>query len=137
MYKGFGISAAGTFVYRSLYFGLFDSILNHSELARNHLFISFPLAWYVLIIILHSNNNCYNYYRMVSFTAAVASYPVDTIRRRIMTKQIPFTKSNIIESVREGNLFKGVELGIHRAIGGALVLTLYSQFQQYFYFDAK
>merc|ERR1712065_31578 len=68
LYRGFGPSVAGIVVYRGLYFGMYDSIkpvvlvgpLEGSFLA------SFLLGW------------------VVTTGASTASYPLDTIRRRVM-----------------------------------------------------
>merc|ERR1712000_199862 len=68
LYRGFGPSVAGIVVYRGLYFGMYDSIkpvLLVGPLEGNFL-ASFLLGW--------------------TFTtgAGIASYPLDTIRRRMM-----------------------------------------------------
>ena len=68
LYRGFGPSVLGIVVYRGLYFGMYDSIkpvllvgpLEGSFLA------SFLLGW------------------TVTTAAGVASYPLDTVRRRMM-----------------------------------------------------
>lgn len=68
LYRGFGPSVLGIVVYRGLYFGMYDSIkpvllvgpLEGSFIA------SFLLGW------------------TVTTGAGVASYPLDTIRRRMM-----------------------------------------------------
>merc|ERR1712066_234173 len=54
LYRGFAISCVGIFIYRGLYFGLYDSLK------------SFLLGWGVTI------------------GAGLMSYPIDTIRRRMM-----------------------------------------------------
>lgn len=68
LYRGFGPSVIGIIVYRGLYFGLYDSLkpvvlvgpLEGSFLA------SFLLGW------------------AVTTGASTASYPLDTVRRRMM-----------------------------------------------------
>lgn len=68
LYRGFGPSVAGIVVYRGLYFGMYDSIkpvLLVGPLEGNFL-ASFLLGW------------------TVTTGAGVCSYPLDTIRRRMM-----------------------------------------------------
>jgi solute carrier family 25 (adenine nucleotide translocator) protein 4/5/6/31 len=68
LYRGFMPSVAGIIVYRGLYFGLYDSIkpvVLVGNLEGNFL-ASFLLGW------------------TVTTGAGVASYPLDTIRRRMM-----------------------------------------------------
>ncbi len=68
LYRGFGPSVAGIVVYRGLYFGMYDSIkpvLLVGPLEGNFL-ASFALGW------------------AVTTGAGICSYPLDTIRRRMM-----------------------------------------------------
>jgi hypothetical protein len=68
LYRGFGPSVLGIVVYRGLYFGMYDSIkpvLLVGPLEGNFL-ASFLLGW------------------VVTTGAGIASYPLDTIRRRMM-----------------------------------------------------
>lgn len=68
LYRGFGPSVVGIIVYRGLYFGMYDSIkpvLLVGPLEGNFL-ASFLLGW------------------TVTTGAGIASYPLDTIRRRMM-----------------------------------------------------
>lgn len=68
LYRGFGPSVLGIVVYRGLYFGMYDSIkpiLLVGPLEGNFL-ASFLLGW------------------TVTTGAGIASYPLDTIRRRMM-----------------------------------------------------
>jgi len=67
LYRGFVISAVGIVIYRGLYFGIYDSVkpLMPASLA-NSLLATFLLGW------------------CVTTTAGLASYPIDTIRRRMM-----------------------------------------------------
>jgi solute carrier family 25 (adenine nucleotide translocator) protein 4/5/6/31 len=68
LYRGFGPSVLGIVVYRGLYFGMYDSIkpvLLVGPLEGNFL-ASFLLGW------------------AVTTGAGIASYPLDTIRRRMM-----------------------------------------------------
>ena len=67
LYRGFVISCVGIVIYRGLYFGIFDSVkpILPKEMQDNML-ISFLLGWSVTV------------------GAGLASYPIDTIRRRMM-----------------------------------------------------
>lgn len=68
LYRGFGPSVLGIIVYRGLYFGMYDSIkpvILVGPLEGNFL-ASFLLGW------------------AVTTGAGIASYPLDTIRRRMM-----------------------------------------------------
>jgi hypothetical protein len=68
LYRGFGPSVTGIIVYRGLYFGLYDSIkpvLLTGTLEGNFL-ASFALGW------------------VVTTGAGLASYPLDTVRRRMV-----------------------------------------------------
>merc|ERR1712018_257013 len=66
LYRGFVISCVGIFIYRGLYFGLYDTlkpvILGDNPSAT----LSFFLGWAITIV------------------SGLASYPIDTVRRRMM-----------------------------------------------------
>merc|ERR1719219_2606489 len=66
LYRGFVISAVGIFVYRGLYFGLYDTLKPILIGEDANVMISFLLGW------------------VITVTAGLASYPIDTIRRRMM-----------------------------------------------------
>lgn len=121
LYRGFGPSVVGIVVYRGLYFGLYDSLkpvvlvgpLEGSFLA------SFLLGW------------------TVTTGASTASYPLDTVRRRMMMTSGQavkykgafdcFTKVVAAEGVPA--LFKGCGANILRGVAGAGVISLYDQLQ--------
>lgn len=121
LYRGFGPSVVGIIVYRGLYFGLYDSLkpvvlvgpLEGSFLA------SFLLGW------------------TVTTGASTASYPLDTVRRRMMMTSGQavkykgafdcFTKVVAAEGVPA--LFKGCGANILRGVAGAGVISLYDQLQ--------
>ena len=66
LYRGFVISCVGIFVYRGFYFGMYDT-LKPIFLGENaNLLLSFCLGYGVTV------------------TAGLISYPIDTIRRRMM-----------------------------------------------------
>ncbi|KAF8445887.1 mitochondrial carrier domain-containing protein [Boletus edulis BED1] len=122
LYRGFVPSVVGIIVYRGLYFGCYDSLkpvvlvgnLEGSFLA------SFFLGWGVTI------------------GAGLASYPLDTIRRRMMMtsgagvhyKSMFDAGSQIIAKEGTKSLFKGAGANILRGVAGAGVLSLYDKLQQ-------
>jgi len=122
LYRGFVPSVVGIIVYRGLYFGLYDSLkpvvlvgaLEGSFLA------SFLLGW------------------GVTTGAGLASYPLDTIRRRMMMtsgstthyKSMFDAGSQIIAKEGTKSLFKGAGANILRGVAGAGVLSLYDKLQQ-------
>jgi solute carrier family 25 (adenine nucleotide translocator) protein 4/5/6/31 len=125
LYRGFNISCAGIIVYRGLYFGLFDSLkpLILTGNMKDNFFASFLLGWAITIV------------------AGLASYPIDTIRRRMMMtsgEAVKYTSSlqafNVIVK-NEGwkSLFKGAGANILRGIAGAGVLSGYDQLQLIFF----
>ena len=66
LYRGFVISCVGIFIYRGMYFGLYDSLKPILLGDSPSVALSFLLGWAVTI------------------TAGLMSYPIDTIRRRMM-----------------------------------------------------
>nr|GLL31662.1 ADP,ATP carrier protein, mitochondrial [Ipomoea trifida] len=68
LYRGFNISCVGIIVYRGLYFGLYDSIkpVVLTGNLQDSFFASFALGW------------------LITNGAGLASYPIDTVRRRMM-----------------------------------------------------
>ena len=67
LYRGFVISCVGIIIYRGLYFGLFDTVTPMlPENLKDNFYANFLVGW------------------VVTVGAGIASYPVDTIRRRMM-----------------------------------------------------
>jgi solute carrier family 25 (adenine nucleotide translocator) protein 4/5/6/31 len=67
LYRGFAISCVGIIIYRGLYFGLFDTLTPLlPENMKDNFYVNFLVGW------------------VVTVGAGIASYPVDTIRRRMM-----------------------------------------------------
>jgi solute carrier family 25 (adenine nucleotide translocator) protein 4/5/6/31 len=124
LYRGFTISCVGIVVYRGLYFGMYDSlkpVLLQGNLRDNFL-ASFGLGWGVTI------------------GAGLASYPIDTIRRRMMMTSGEAVKyrssmhcaAEIVKKEGMKSLFKGAGANILRAVAGAGVLASYDQLQMIF-----
>jgi len=125
LYRGFNISCVGIIVYRGLYFGLFDSlkpVVLRGSLSDSFL-ASFLLGWGITI------------------GAGLASYPIDTVRRRMMMTSGEATKykssmhafAEIYKKEGMRSLFKGAGANILRAIAGAGVLAGYDKLQLIFF----
>ncbi|KXL49143.1 hypothetical protein M433DRAFT_147626 [Acidomyces richmondensis BFW] len=121
LYRGFMPSVTGIIVYRGLYFGMYDSIkpvVLVGPLEGNFL-ASFLLGW------------------TVTTGAGIASYPLDTIRRRMMMtsgEAVKYKSSidagrQIIAKEGVKSLFKGAGANILRGVAGAGVLSIYDQVQ--------
>lgn len=121
LYRGFLPSVVGIVVYRGLYFGLFDSfkpVLLTGKLEGSFL-AAFALGW------------------VVTVSASTASYPLDTVRRRMMMtsgQAIKYKGSldafeKIVAAEGIKSLFKGCGANILRSVASAGVISLYDQFQ--------
>jgi solute carrier family 25 (adenine nucleotide translocator) protein 4/5/6/31 len=124
LYRGFVISFVGIFIYRGLYFGMFDSFKPMLPAAyRDHLFANFLLGYTVTV------------------AAGLASYPIDTIRRRMMMTSGEAVKYNgsihcaseIMKNEGVSSFFKGAGANILRGIAGALVISGYDRLQLIFF----
>jgi len=121
LYRGFNISCVGIIVYRGLYFGMYDSLkpVLLTGNMKDSFIASFLLGWSITI------------------GAGLASYPIDTIRRRMMMTSGEAAKysssyhafTEIIKKEGAASLFKGAGANILRAIAGAGVLAGYDWLQ--------
>jgi len=121
LYRGFTISCVGIIVYRGLYFGLYDSLkpVVLTGNLHNNFLASFLLGWSITI------------------GAGLASYPIDTIRRRMMMtsgeavkyKSSMHAAAEIVKKEGTKSLFKGAGANILRAVAGAGVLAGYDWLQ--------
>lgn len=124
LYRGFGISVIGIFVYRAFYFGGYDA-------GKKFLFSgddrSTPL-WKRFI-----------FAQFVTSSSEILAYPFDTIRRRLMMqsgrKDIIYTGSldcakKILTNEGFTGFFKGNLSNVWRSVGSSLVLVLYDEFQK-------
>ena len=119
IYSGFLVSVVGIIVYRALYFGLYDGFKNivHRD-GKAGFFERFMFA------------------QMVTIMAGMGSYPIDTIRRRLMlavgnpqskcTGTISCT-FDIIGTEGVNGLFEGVMVNVYRGIFASLILVLWDQ----------
>jgi len=113
LYRGFVISCVGIFVYRGMYFGLYDSLKPLLLGDKPSVFLSFFLGWAVTIV------------------SGLLSYPIDTVRRRMMMTSGAAVKysgsidcaSQVIKSEGFMSLMKGAGANILRGVAGAGVLA--------------
>jgi len=120
LYRGFAISAVGIFIYRGMYFGLFDTLKPLLLGDTPNVSLSFLLGWGVTI------------------TAGLMSYPIDTIRRRMMMTSgggVKYKGSvdcgvQILKNEGFMSLMKGAGANILRGVAGAGVLAGFDKFQQ-------
>jgi len=113
LYRGFVISCVGIIVYRGCYFGFYDSLKPILLGDDASVFLSFCLGYGVTV------------------TSGLISYPVDTIRRRMMmtSGQAVKYKGSIDCTVQilknEGfmSMMKGAGANVLRGVAGAGVLS--------------
>jgi solute carrier family 25 (adenine nucleotide translocator) protein 4/5/6/31 len=119
LYRGFVISCVGIVVYRGCYFGFYDS-LKPIVLGDNAgLFLSFALGY------------------VVTITSGLISYPIDTIRRRMMMTSGEAVKYKgsmdcavqIIKNEGFMSMMKGAGANILRGVAGAGVLAGFDSFK--------
>ncbi|KAG0356844.1 ADP/ATP carrier protein [Podila minutissima] len=124
LYRGFPLSAFGSFVYRGLFFGLYDSIKPlMPESLQGSFLAKFVLGWGVT--------------NLASFVA----YPIDTVRRRMMMTSGEAVKykstfdalGQIVRKEGYKSLFKGAGANMLRAVAGAGALSGYDQLQVIFF----
>ncbi|KAF3614216.1 ADP,ATP carrier protein 3, mitochondrial [Capsicum annuum] len=110
LYRGFTISCVGIVVYRGLCFGIYDSLKP---------------------VVLVGN------LQGITIGAGLASYPIDTVRRRMMMTSGEVVKykgsldafSQIIKKEGTKSLFKGAAANILHVVAGAGVLAGYDKLQ--------
>jgi len=124
LYRGFVISAVGIFIYRGFYFGLYDSVKAVLPPGGSNFATNFILGWGVTTL------------------AGLASYPIDTVRRRMMMTSGEGAKyrssmhafTEILSKEGVPSLFKGAGANILRGIAGAGVLSGFDLFQEWYIF---
>lgn len=122
LYRGFVISCVGIVVYRGCYFGFYDSLKPILIGEDGSLMLSFVLGYGVTV------------------TSGLISYPIDTIRRRMMmtSGQAVKYKGSIDCTVQilknEGfmSMMKGAGANILRGVAGAGVLAGFDAFKGYY-----
>lgn len=120
LYRGFVISCVGIVVYRGCYFGFYDTLKPIVIGDDANLMASFLLGY------------------LVTISAGLVSYPIDTIRRRMMMTSgeavkykgsIDCTKT-IVANEGFMSLMKGAGANILRGVAGAGVLSGFDKFKE-------
>lgn len=126
LYRGFVISCVGIFVYRGFYFGLYDSM--RPMLPENAPFLlTFALGYSVTVV------------------SGLLSYPIDTIRRRMMMTSGEAVKysgsidcfNKILKAEGFMSMMNGAGANILRAVAGAGVLSGFDKIVQIYTGGAK
>jgi len=124
LYNGFGVSVIGIIPYRGVYFGLYDSMREKNPF-KNDLGVAGVVSKFFIA-------------QTVAIAAGYASYPFDTVRRRLqMQSEKPPEKwiykgtldcfAKVAQKEGITALFKGAGANALRTVGSALVLVLYDQ----------
>ena len=109
LYRGFWISCSCIFIYRGLYFGLYDTLKPLVLGANADWIYTFLLGWGVTIV------------------SGISAYPLDTVKRRMMMtagQEVKYSSSWACAKelvAREGRraFFKGAGVNIVRGVAGA------------------
>jgi len=120
LYRGFSISCVGIIVYRGAYFGFFDTLKPLLLGESSNLAASFALGYAVTV------------------SAGLLSYPIDTIRRRMMMTSgtgVNYSGSmdaamSIFKNEGMKSFFKGAGANILRGMAGAGVLSGFDKFEE-------
>jgi len=126
LYRGFGISVVGIIAYRAAYFGMFDTgkPMFFPDAKNANVFAMWMFA------------------QVVTVSAGILSYPLDTVRRRLMMdsgraeKMYNGTMDCFAKIARDEGpraFFKGSLSNVIRGTGGALVLVFYSKIEAYLF----
>lgn len=113
LYRGFVISCVGIVVYRGFYFGLYDSLKPILIGDNGSLLMSFALGYTVTV------------------SSGLLSYPIDTIRRRMMMTSGQAVKykgsidcaTQIMKNEGFMSMMKGAGANVLRGVAGAGVLS--------------
>jgi len=119
LYRGFVISCVGIIVYRGCYFGFYDTLKPLVLGEDAGIFLSFALGY------------------VVTITSGLISYPIDTIRRRMMMTSGQAVKYKgswdctvqIIKNEGFMSMMKGAGANILRGVAGAGVLAGFDSFK--------
>jgi solute carrier family 25 (adenine nucleotide translocator) protein 4/5/6/31 len=120
LYRGFVISCVGIIIYRGCYFGFYDTLKPILLGDEAGLMMSFALGY------------------IVTITSGLISYPVDTIRRRMMMTSGQAVKYKgsvdcavqIIKNEGFMSMMKGAGANILRGVAGAGVLAGFDKFKE-------
>lgn len=123
LYRGFVVACVGIIVYRACYFGLFDALRPILISGDAGIISPFVLGFGVTI------------------TAGLVSYPLDTIRRRMLMRSgepIKYRSSwdcatQILRNEGFMSLMKGAGVNIVHGIAGAGMLTCYDKIKKLYF----
>jgi solute carrier family 25 (adenine nucleotide translocator) protein 4/5/6/31 len=128
LYNGFGVSVIGIIPYRGVYFGMFDSLREKNPWRKDRGVLGMASKFAVA--------------QATAITAGYASYPFDTVRRRLqMQSNKPreqwmykgtldcFSKISQKEGITA--FFKGAGANALRTVGSAMVLVLYDEVKHF------
>jgi solute carrier family 25 (adenine nucleotide translocator) protein 4/5/6/31 len=124
LYQGFGVSVLGIIAYRACYFGGYDTAkrMLMSD-GKTSILFKFLVA------------------QIVTGVSGLASYPLDTVRRRLMMqsgrKDVMYTGTldcfrKIYQNEGGKAFFKGALSNIFRGMGASIVLVMYDELQAIF-----
>jgi len=119
LYRGFVISCVGIVVYRGCYFGFYDTLKPVVLGEDAGVLSSFALGYAVTV------------------SAGLCSYPIDTIRRRMMMTSGEAAKYNgsidcavqVMKNEGVASFFKGAGANVLRGMAGAGVLAGFDKFK--------
>lgn len=125
LYNGVGVSVVGIIPYRGVYFGLFDTLSGYNPYQKDENGLLRAASKFACA-------------QTSAITAGYASYPFDTVRRRLqMQSEKPKEEwvysgtadcfSKIVKDEGVSALFKGAGANALRTVGAAMVLVLYSE----------
>jgi len=122
LYRGFVISCVGIIVYRGCYFGFYDTLKPIVLGDDANVVLAFMLGY------------------VVTISAGLVSYPIDTIRRRMMMTSGQAVKYKgsmdcflqIVKNEGFMSLMKGAGANILRGVAGAGVLAGFDEFKKYY-----
>ncbi len=120
LYRGFVISCVGIFIYRGMYFGLYDTLKPLLLGDNSSFYANFALGYIVTVV------------------SGLMSYPIDTIRRRMMMtsgEAVKFKGSMdcamyILKNEGFSSMMNGAGANILRGIAGAGVLSGFDKISQ-------
>lgn len=129
VYRGFGLSCAGIFVYRAAQFGLNDTISSFNPWVTD-------MGW-------KGFASLYLTAQVSVTTSAIFSYPFDTVRRRVqmesdkppherMYRGVGDAARKILANHGVSGLYRGFLINTIRTIGSSFVLVFYQEIHTYY-----
>lgn len=122
LYRGYFCSLWAIFIYRAIYFGIFDT--SKAMISKNSgIFTTWCIA------------------QSVTTLAGVITYPLDTVRRRMMMQaglpahEMIYTSTThcvnkVVQTEGFRGFYKGLTSNLIRGIGAALVLVIYDEIKK-------